>query len=113
METVGTWTWSGNGVWITTALYSVTTICIVGPRTTVIGGPMTTVIGAGELVAGGLLDDAAPVLAVLGTAAGTWARGTRTWRWAAFRASSRAIGRNSPACGLTADGTSRASSGSS
>jgi hypothetical protein len=105
METVGTWTWSGNGVWITTAWYSVTTICIVGPR--------TTVIGAGELGAGEMLDDAAPALEVLGTAAGTWALGNRTWRWAAFRASSRAIGRNSPACGLTAEGTSRASSGSS
>ncbi len=80
-----------------------------------ITGPRTTVIGSGEFPAGGMLDDAAPALAVLeaATAAGAWIRAASTWWWAAVWTSARAIGRSSPAWGLKTEGTSRAWSGSS
>jgi hypothetical protein len=43
-------------------------------------GPSTTTIGSDELLAGGMLDDAAPALAVLEAAAGAWwTRATCTW----------------------------------
>ena len=87
---------------------SVTTTGSIGPSTTV-------PIGSDELPAGEMLDDAAAAFAVLAaaTAAGAWTRAACTWWWAALWTSARAIGRSSPAWGLTTEGTSRASSGSS
>jgi hypothetical protein len=79
-----------------------------------IHGPSTIVkVGSDELPAGGMLDDAAPALAVLEAAAGACTRAACTWWWAALWTSGRAIGRSSPAWTLATEGTSRASSGSS
>lgn len=108
MEPIGTGAGTVMGGLMIRTCALVTTKGSTGPRTTV-------KVGSDELPAGGVLDDAAPALAVLeaATAAGAWTRAARTSWWAALWTSARAIGRSSPAWGLTTEGTSRASSGSS